>query len=69
MNELNECKKFIEFKTQMNTLIEGIQKDAEKFYDKENRAAGVRLRKGLKVIKLYVQEVSKETAAKPVSKI
>ncbi len=60
--------KFTEFKTQMDTLIENIKKDAEKFYEKENRAAGVRLRKGLKAIKLYVQEVSKATAAKAVTK-
>lgn len=60
--------KFTEFKTQMDTLIENIKKDAEKFYEKENRAAGVRLRKGLKAIKAYVQEVSKATAAKPVTK-
>jgi len=60
--------KFAVFKKQMDTLIENLKKDAEKFYEKDNRAAGVRLRKGLKAIKSYVQEVSKETSTKTVIK-
>lgn len=54
----NENKKFVGFKTQMDSLIENLKNDMEKFYDKENKAAGMRLRKGLKAIKEQVKEAS-----------
>jgi hypothetical protein len=66
MEQTEECAKFNEFKTGINDLIEGIKKDAEKFYDKDNKAAGLRLRKGLKTIKQYVHKTINETLPKKV---
>ena len=59
-----ECLEYETFKGEMDRLVEGLEKDAEKFYNKNNKAAGVRLRKGLKNIKLFVQDVSNGTAPK-----
>ena len=64
--ESNECKQFDDFKKEINSLIEGITKDAEKFYNNDNKAAAVRLRKGYKAIKQYVHEVSNQTLPKKV---
>lgn len=61
MKKNKECEKLNEFKNELNRMVELITKDAEKFYNNENKAAGIRLRKGLKEIKLYVDSVSKET--------
>jgi len=66
MEKINECKQFDDFKKEINTLIESMTKDAEKFYNNENKAAGVRLRKSYKAIKQYVHEVSNETSPKKV---
>ena len=63
-SEKEECIEFETFKGEMDRLIEGLSKDAEKFYNKDNKAAGVRLRKALKNIKLFVQDVSNGTAPK-----
>ena len=57
-------KEFDDFKKEINLLIEGIAKDAEKFYKNGNKAAGIRLRKGYKGIKQYVHQVSNETLNK-----
>jgi len=61
---MEKINSFDEFKKQMDALVEGIKKDAEKFYSNDNKAAGVRLRKGLKSIKSFVQEVSNATSPK-----
>lgn len=47
MDKFNELKK----------LIEGLEEDAIKFYEKENKAAGVRLRKGLQDVKVLAQDL------------
>lgn len=60
--------KFEEIKTEINNLIDAIAVDADKFYVKEQKAAGVRLRKGYKAIKGYVDGLSKETSPKKVTK-
>jgi hypothetical protein len=53
---------------ELKTLIANLEEDATKFYEKDNKAAGVRLRKGLQDIKaisqslrLDVSEKNKET--------
>jgi len=49
---------------QMVALIEAAVADADKFYDKGNKAAGVRLRKAMQEIKKVAQEVRLDVAAK-----
>ena len=56
--------KFEEIKAEVNRLVDAMAVDADKFYVKEQKAAGVRLRKGYKAIKQYVDGLSKETSAK-----
>jgi hypothetical protein len=68
MEQFKECEKLAAFKAELDRLIGLISDDARKFYDKENKSAGIRLRKGLKVIKNYVQSVSNETSPKKVAK-
>lgn len=60
--------KFEEIKLEINKLIDAMALDAEKFYVKEQKAASVRLRKGYKAIKQYVDGLSKETSPKKVTK-
>jgi len=38
-------------------VVEGAEKDAIKFYEGENKAAGVRLRKAMQEIKKLAQDV------------
>lgn len=49
-------KKFNEIKE----LISSIEGDADKFYNKQNKAAGTRLRKGMLQIKDLAHEIRKE---------
>jgi len=56
--------------TELKDLINGLEGDADKFYNKGNNAAGTRVRKGLQdvknlaqAIRLEIQE-SKNAAAK-----
>jgi hypothetical protein len=51
-------KKFEELKT----LVESLEEDATKFYDKRNKAAGTRLRKGCQNIKNVCQEIRIEVS-------
>ncbi len=67
MDKTIECKQLDDFRNELNILIKALEVDADKFYNKEQKAAGVRLRKGYKAIKNYVESVSKETAAKKVN--
>ena len=45
---------------ELSTLINGLQDDFGKFYDKGNKAAGTRVRKGMQELKNWAQEVRKE---------
>ena len=45
-------------------LIAGLEEDANKFYEKGNKAAGVRLRKGLQDIKALAQTLRQDVSAK-----
>lgn len=42
------------------TQIDSLRQDAEKFFDKQNKAAGTRLRKGLQEIKKLSNTLRKE---------
>jgi hypothetical protein len=53
--------KFEEIKTEVNKMLELLSSDADKFYNKNQKAAGVRLRKHYKTLKQYIDSVSKET--------
>ncbi len=46
-------KKFEELKN----LILGLEEDVDKFYDKNNQAAGTRIRKGMQDLKGLAQEI------------
>lgn len=54
MKEFNELKE----------LVVSLEDDANKFYDKGNKAAGVRLRKGLQEIKSMAQSVRQDVSNK-----
>ena len=41
-------------------LVMGLEDDFEKFYDKDNQAAGTRVRKGMQDLKILAQEIRKE---------
>jgi hypothetical protein len=42
---------------ELKTLIANLEEEATKFYDKQNKAAGLRLRKGLQEVKTLAQEL------------
>ncbi|OOQ58770.1 histone H1 [Mucilaginibacter pedocola] len=48
---------------QLKTLIEEGEADAEKFYNKGNQAAGVRLRIKLQQVRKLAQEIRQEITA------
>ncbi len=54
MNKLNELKE----------LIASMEGDVEKFFEKRNKAAGVRVRKNLQEVKTLAQELRLEISAK-----
>lgn len=54
MDKFNELKK----------IVEQLEEDATKFYEKNNKAAGVRLRKGLQEIKSLAQVLRQDVSAK-----
>ncbi len=45
---------------QLNSLIAELEPDLEKFYEKDNKAAGTRARKKLQEIKKVAQEIRLE---------
>lgn len=47
---------------ELKSIVEGIQADIEKFYEKDTKAAGVRARKGLQDIKKVAQEIRVDIA-------
>jgi hypothetical protein len=49
---------------ELKTLIASIEDDAVKFYEKGNKAAGVRLRKGLQEIRTLSQTLRQDVSAK-----
>jgi len=49
---------------QLKELINEVEADAAKFYDKKNKAAGVRVRKAMQDIKKIAQEVRLDVSEK-----
>jgi len=45
---------------QMETLVTSIKVDAEKFFDKRNKSAGIRARKSAQELKSILQQLRKE---------
>ncbi|MDH3711306.1 MAG: histone H1 [Cyclobacteriaceae bacterium] len=45
---------------QVRGLVESLEGDFEKFYDKSNQAAGTRVRKGMQELKNLAQEIRVE---------
>jgi len=41
-------------------LVMGLEADFEKFYEKNNQAAGTRVRKGMQELKVLAQDIRKE---------
>ena len=62
MEKSNVGNQFEDFKKEINLIFEKMSVDADKFYNKEQKAAGVRLRKFLKEIKGCVQTASNQTS-------
>lgn len=50
--------------SELQELVDGVKVEMEKFYDKGNKAAGTRARKGLQELKKLAQEVRLEIQAK-----
>ncbi|TNE69281.1 histone H1 [bacterium] len=42
---------------QLKSLVDSMEGDFEKFYDKGNKTAGTRVRKGLQELKTLAQEI------------
>ena len=45
---------------ELQDLLASFEKDFEKFYDKQNKSAGTRVRKAMNEIKRKAQEIRKE---------
>lgn len=45
---------------QLKSMVEALEADFEKFYDKNNNAAGTRVRKGMQDMKNLAQEIRLE---------
>lgn len=50
--------------SELQGLVEGVSVEMEKFYDKGNKAAGTRARKGLQDLKKLAQEIRLEIQEK-----
>jgi hypothetical protein len=48
----------------LKSLISSIEEDATKYYEKNNKAAGVRLRKGLQEIRMLSQEIRQDVSSR-----
>lgn len=49
---------------EVQDLVNSLEADFEKFYDKGNNAAGTRVRKGMQALKNLAQEIRVEVQAK-----
>ena len=45
---------------ELKNLVHGLEEDFAKFYDKSNKAAGTRVRKGMQDLKVLAQDIRKE---------
>lgn len=49
---------------ELKAMIAGMEEDVTKFYEKGNKAAGVRVRKALQDVKTLAQTMRQEVSAK-----
>ena len=49
---------------ELSGLVNDLGPDFAKFYDKGNKAAGTRVRKGMQALKVWAQDVRKEVQSK-----
>ena len=49
---------------ELSNLVNDLSPDFAKFYDKGNKAAGTRVRKGMQALKVWAQDVRKEVQAR-----
>lgn len=63
INNLNYLITMSRF-TQLQDLVNSLEGDFEKFYDKGNNAAGTRVRKGMQDMKNLAQEIRLEVQSK-----
>jgi hypothetical protein len=54
----------MELFNELKALVASLEEDATKFYEKNNKAAGVRLRKGLQDIKSMAQALRVDVSEK-----
>lgn len=54
----------MELLEQMQEVLNSVQEDATKFYEKGNKAAGTRVRKAMQAIKTLAQDVRTDVSAK-----
>ena len=54
----------MELLEQLQEVLNSVQEDATKFYEKGNKAAGTRVRKAMQTIKTLAQDVRTEVSAK-----
>jgi hypothetical protein len=54
----------MELFNELKVLVASLEEDATKFYEKNNKAAGVRLRKGLQDIKSMAQALRVDVSEK-----
>ncbi|SIN72156.1 histone H1 [Algoriphagus halophilus] len=50
--------------SEVRDLVNGLEADFEKFYEKGNQAAGTRVRKGMQDLKNMAQDIRKEVQEK-----
>jgi len=48
----------------LKALVDGLEADFSKFYDKGNKAAGTRVRKGMQDLKTLAQDIRVEVQSK-----
>jgi|TARA_S200002703_G_scaffold1341_3_gene2363 hypothetical protein len=54
----------MELYEQLKSLVAGLEDDFTKFYDKSNKAAGTRVRKGCQEVKNLCQEIRVDVSSK-----
>lgn len=52
------------FYSKLKDAVEGMEDDFSKFYDKGNKAAGTRIRKGMQELKQMAQEIRVDIQSK-----
>jgi len=59
----------MELYEQLKQLVANLEEDATKFYEKSNKAAGTRVRKGCQEIKILCQDIRVDVSSKKNSEV